>query len=141
MVLKGIIIPCHHTSTWWVACNFSHVYSLWISWRGMRLLHTLIFHMLKPAWSIFFWQALLFLSVTIDTSQKCIGFYIFMMKHSLSHQKKQERSIHPKTASILWNTKTTRFFFLFNNALLCHKSIDILIYYIGETYCNCFVEI
>ena len=32
-----------------VACNFSHVYSLWISWRGMRLLHVLVFHMSKPA--------------------------------------------------------------------------------------------
>ena len=38
MVL-GIIIACHPTPTWWVACNFSHVYSLWISWRGMRLSH------------------------------------------------------------------------------------------------------
>ena len=35
--------------TWWVACNFLHVYSLRISWRGVWLLHALIFHMPKPA--------------------------------------------------------------------------------------------
>ena len=33
--------------TWWVACEFSHVYSLWISWQGMRLSYALVFHMLK----------------------------------------------------------------------------------------------
>ena len=33
--------------TWWVGYDFSHVYSLWISWRGMRLSHAFIFHMLK----------------------------------------------------------------------------------------------
>ena len=31
-----------------MACNFSHVYSLWILWQGMWLLHALIFHMTKP---------------------------------------------------------------------------------------------
>ena len=36
-VLKGIIIACHHIPTWWVTCDFSHVYSLWISWWGMQL--------------------------------------------------------------------------------------------------------
>ena len=36
------------TLTWWVACNFLHVYSLWISWRGVQLLQALAFHMLKP---------------------------------------------------------------------------------------------
>ena len=36
------------TLTWWVACNFLHVYSLWISWQGVQLSQALIFHMLKP---------------------------------------------------------------------------------------------
>ena len=35
-VLKGIIIVRHHTLTWWVTCDVLHVYSLWISWRGVR---------------------------------------------------------------------------------------------------------
>ena len=38
MVLKGIIIA-HHMPTWWVSCNFSHIYSLWISWWGVPLSH------------------------------------------------------------------------------------------------------
>ena len=33
---------------WWVVCNFSYIYSLWILWRGMWLLHALVFHMAKP---------------------------------------------------------------------------------------------
>ena len=45
-----MIIACHHMPTWWVACNFSHIYSLWISWRGMRLSHPSVFHMSKPVW-------------------------------------------------------------------------------------------
>ena len=44
-VLKGIIIAHHHTPTWWVACDFSHVCSLWISWQGVWLSHVLVFHM------------------------------------------------------------------------------------------------
>ena len=36
--------------TWWMACDFSHVYSLWILWQGMRLSHALVFHMPKPRW-------------------------------------------------------------------------------------------
>ena len=48
VVLKGIIIARHHTPTWWMACDFSHVYSLWISWQGVRLSHALVFHMPKP---------------------------------------------------------------------------------------------
>ena len=41
-------IARHHTPTWWVACDFSHVYSLWIPRRGVRLSHGLVFHMSKP---------------------------------------------------------------------------------------------
>ena len=60
VALKGMIIAHHHTPTWSVACNFSPIYSLWISWWGVQLSnthfsyakaesHTLVFHMLKPA--------------------------------------------------------------------------------------------
>ena len=35
-----------------MACNFSHVYSLWISWRGVRLSHALVFHMSKPVFQL-----------------------------------------------------------------------------------------
>ena len=31
-----IIIAHHHTPTWWVTCDSSHVYSLWISWQRVR---------------------------------------------------------------------------------------------------------
>ena len=47
-MLKGTIIACHHTPTWWVACGFPNVYSLWISSRGMQLLYAFVFHMPKP---------------------------------------------------------------------------------------------
>ena len=55
--LNEIIIARHHTPTWWVACDFSHVYSLWISWRGMRLSHTLVFHMPKPGRQFTFYHS------------------------------------------------------------------------------------
>ena len=42
-------IARHHRPTWWVACEFSHVYSLWISRQGVRLSHALVFHIPKPA--------------------------------------------------------------------------------------------
>ena len=141
MVLKGIIIPCHHTSTWWVACNFSHVYSLWISWRGMRLLHTLIFHMLKPAWSIFFLTSSFIFECNhryITKMHRLLYFYdeAFIITSEVTRKvNSSQNSKH------IMKHKDNKIFFLFNNALLCHKSIDILIYYVGETYCNCFVEI
>ena len=31
-----------------MACDFSHVCSLWISWQGVWLSHALVFHMRKP---------------------------------------------------------------------------------------------
>ena len=40
--------------TWWVACDFSHVCSLWILWRGVWLSHALVFHIPKPAF--YFWR-------------------------------------------------------------------------------------
>ena len=49
-VRKGITIAHHHMPTWWVACDLSHVYSLWNSWRGVRLLHNLAFLIPKPPW-------------------------------------------------------------------------------------------
>ena len=44
--------------TWWVVCYFSHVYSLWILWWGVWLLHALVLHMLKPEWLwiLLWWQ-------------------------------------------------------------------------------------
>ena len=44
-----MIITCHHTSTWWVVWDFTLVYSLWILWWGVQLLHAFVFLMLKPA--------------------------------------------------------------------------------------------
>ena len=35
--------------TLWVACDLSHVCSLWILWQGMQLSHAFVFHMPKPA--------------------------------------------------------------------------------------------
>ena len=43
------MITRHHTSTWWVVCDLSHIYSLRISWRGVQLSHALVFLMPKPA--------------------------------------------------------------------------------------------
>ena len=43
--------------TWRVACDFSHVYSFWISWWGVQSSHTLAFHMPKPEYSL--WSCLL----------------------------------------------------------------------------------
>ena len=42
--------------TWLMVCDFSHVYSLWISWQGVQLSHALVFHMPKPenAWRCHF---------------------------------------------------------------------------------------
>ena len=48
VALKEIIIARHHTPTSRVACDLSHVYSLWISRRSVQLSHALLFHMLKP---------------------------------------------------------------------------------------------
>ena len=44
----GIIIAHYHMPNWWVAWDFSHVYSFWIWWRGVRLSHSLVFHQPKP---------------------------------------------------------------------------------------------
>ena len=58
-VLKGITIARHHTPTWLVACDFSHVYRLWSSWQGVRLSNALIFHMPKSVFVIFVSAAML----------------------------------------------------------------------------------
>ena len=38
--LKGIISARHHTPTWWVACDFSHIYSL----RIFLMRHAIVTH-------------------------------------------------------------------------------------------------
>ena len=78
-VLKGINIVCHHTPTWRVACDFSHIFSLWISWRGVRLSHILVFHMpklhmiaLSKLWKMFFVSSKKFFSF-LRYSDFCIS--------------------------------------------------------------------
>ena len=43
-----MIIARHQTPTCWVVYDFSHICNLWILWRGLWLLHALVFHMPKP---------------------------------------------------------------------------------------------
>ena len=62
-----IFIAQHCTPTWWVASNLSHVYSLWISWWGVRLSHALVFLMRKPG--MVSWVELDFILIYSSASQ------------------------------------------------------------------------
>ena len=78
-VLKEIIIARHHTPTSWVVCNLSHIYSHWILWRGMRLLHTLVFHMPKSGTVISGWSRL---NVFYIESCEHLQFVVLLTVHS-----------------------------------------------------------
>ena len=127
--------------TWWVVCNLSHVYSLWILWKGVWLLHALVFHMPKPV-SLLVWF--------FNILQCCLVSY-FIKNNCLHKIKKKvwpvayQKNLHSdflfkypigiflsimwkSLANIVWSLKKSCSFL----AALLHNSIINFIY---ETIC------
>ena len=73
------------------------------------------------------------------TKNKCTNsqsfIYSVQLLLTLSYYKKKKRE-----NNYIIKHRENKSCNLFDNFILCKKSIDILIYYINETYCDCIMN-